>query len=80
MGWSTSLVLIAIGAVLKFAITATTSGVNIHTIGLILMIVGAVGFIISIIWMTNAAERDRDAIRASGTVPVAPADPYRPRY
>lgn len=59
MGLGTSLLLIAVGAVLRWAVTATTSGVNLHTIGLILMIVGGVGFIIAVFWMVNAADRRR---------------------
>ena len=74
MTWATSLILIAIGAVLRFAVTATTSGVNIHTIGIILMIVGGVGFIISLLWMLNWAERDREAVRRGAAAP--PVDPY----
>jgi hypothetical protein len=35
MGLGGSLILIAVGAILRWAITATTSGVNIHTVGLI---------------------------------------------
>jgi hypothetical protein len=61
MGVGTSLLLIAIGAVLRFAVTVTTHGFNIHTIGVILMIVGAIGLIISLFWL--AVLRDR---RASG--------------
>ena len=57
MGVGTSLILIAIGAVLRFAISVTTHGFNIHTIGIILMIVGVVGLIISLFWM--AVWRDR---------------------
>jgi beta-lactamase regulating signal transducer with metallopeptidase domain len=57
MGVGTSLLLIAIGAVLRFAISVTTHGFNIHTIGVILMIVGAVGLIISLFWV--AVWRDR---------------------
>jgi hypothetical protein len=57
MTLGTSLVLIAVGAVLRFAVTVSTSGVNIHTIGVILMIVGGVGFILSLLWMTMWAER-----------------------
>ena len=36
----TSLFLIAVGAILKYAVTAHVEGVNLHTVGLILMIVG----------------------------------------
>jgi Domain of unknown function (DUF6458) len=57
MTLGTSLFLIAVGAVLRFAVSVSTSGFNIHTIGVILMIVGAVGFIISLLWMTMWADR-----------------------
>jgi hypothetical protein len=48
MGFGTSLVIFAVGAVMRFAVSVTTSGFNIHTIGVILMIVGGVGFLISL--------------------------------
>lgn len=44
----TSLLLIAIGAILKYAVTAHVEGVNLHTVGLILMIVGIVGLMIGL--------------------------------
>ena len=44
----TSLLLIAIGAILKYAVTFHVSGVNLHTTGLILMIVGVVALLLSI--------------------------------
>jgi hypothetical protein len=49
MGIGTSIFLIAVGAILRYAVTATTSGFNIHTAGLILMILGAVGLVVSLI-------------------------------
>jgi hypothetical protein len=48
MGVGTSLILIAVGAILRFAVSVTTTGFNIHTIGLILLIIGIVGLIISL--------------------------------
>jgi hypothetical protein len=57
MTLGTSLLLIAVGAILRFAVNVTTSGFNIHTIGVILMIVGGVGFILSLLWMTMWADR-----------------------
>jgi len=57
MTLGTSLVLIAVGAVLRFAVNVSTSGFNIHTIGVILMIVGGVGFILSLLWVTMWADR-----------------------
>jgi hypothetical protein len=53
LGIGTSLLLIAIGAILRFAVTVTTTGFNIHTIGVILMIVGVVGLVLSLFfWST----------------------------
>jgi hypothetical protein len=43
-----SLILIAIGAILKYAVNAHVAGVDIHTAGLILMIVGIVGLLIGL--------------------------------
>lgn len=57
MGLGTSLFLIAAGAVLRFAITVTTRSVNIQTIGVILMIVGGIGLIISVFWMVMSTDR-----------------------
>ena len=53
MGLGTSLLLIAVGAILRFAVSVTTTGFNIHTIGVILMIVGAVGLVISLFFWSS---------------------------
>ena len=53
MGIGVSLVLIAIGAVLKWAVTATASGVNLATVGVVLMIVGAMGILLSLIFWSS---------------------------
>jgi hypothetical protein len=53
MGIGVSLILVAAGAILTWAVNATVSGVNIHTIGIILMVVGIVGLVLSLIfWST----------------------------
>jgi uncharacterized membrane protein len=67
MGLGGSLILIAIGAVLRWAVSATTSGVNIHTVGLILLIVGGIGFVISLLWMAFYADRSTRATYRDGT-------------
>jgi hypothetical protein len=54
----TSLFLIALGAILKFAVTATVSGVDIHTVGLILMIVGGLGLAIGLYLLLRAKPAD----------------------
>jgi membrane-bound ClpP family serine protease len=61
MTLGTSLLLIAVGAILRFAVNVTTSGFNIHTIGVILMIVGVVGLILSLLYMTMSDRRERVA-------------------
>jgi uncharacterized protein DUF6458 len=60
MNVGASLFLIAAGAILRYAVTWEPNGVNIETVGLILMIVGIVGLVISLAWMTTAASRARD--------------------
>jgi Domain of unknown function (DUF6458) len=42
-----SLFAIAVGAILKFAVEASVGGIDIGTVGVILMIVGAVGLVVS---------------------------------
>jgi hypothetical protein len=49
MGLGVGIVLIAIGAVLAFAIHVTATGVDLHTIGIILMAVGALGVLLSLV-------------------------------
>lgn len=76
MGLGGSLILIAVGAILRWAVSATTSGVNLQTIGLILLIVGGIGLVISVIWMAFIADRTprapRNYVDGSGDVPQQP--------
>jgi uncharacterized protein DUF6458 len=53
----TSLFLIAVGAILRYAVTATVAGVNIHTAGLILMVIGVAGLVIGLFLMTMGRDR-----------------------
>ena len=53
MGIGVSLILIAVGAVLAFAVHVTTSGFNVNTVGYILLIVGAVGALLSLIFWSS---------------------------
>jgi Na+/melibiose symporter-like transporter len=72
-----SLVLIAIGAIIRFAITPQHShGVNWGLIGVILMIVGAVGALITIAFMTTRRRTDVTYRRDGATyTDPAPLDP-----
>jgi hypothetical protein len=53
MGIGVSLLLIAAGAILTWAVEATLSGVNIHTVGVILMVVGFAGLVISLVFWSS---------------------------
>ena len=55
----TSLFLIALGAILKFAITDGVSGIDLETVGVILMIVGIIGLLLSLLYMSLWADRSR---------------------
>jgi hypothetical protein len=70
MPLGTSIFLIAVGAILRYAVTATVSGISITTVGLILMIVGAVGVLISLFYVVTA--RSRGVVREQ----VIARDPY----
>ena len=52
-----SLFLIAVGAILYFAVNASVSGLEIDTVGIILMIVGAIGFLWSLFVLFGARRR-----------------------
>jgi hypothetical protein len=58
MALGTSLFLIAVGAILRYAVSDSLEGIDIPTIGLILMIVGVAGMVISFFMMT-VWDRDR---------------------
>ena len=53
MGIGVSLILIAVGAILTWAVTAEVSGVDINTVGVILMVVGLVGGLISLVFWSS---------------------------
>ena len=53
MGIGVSLILIAAGAILTWAVNATVSGLSIHTVGIILIVVGAAGLVLSIIFWSS---------------------------
>ena len=49
MGIGASIFMIALGAILAFAVNVDTEGFNVNTIGMILLIVGAIGLVLSMI-------------------------------
>ena len=78
MGLGVGIFLTAVGAVLAFAVSATTSGINIHTVGWILMIVGIVGVVLSMIFWSSWAGPGyftNGSRRRTTTVDEGPAGP-----
>jgi hypothetical protein len=65
-----SLFLVAVGAILHFAVTATFAGIDIQTVGTILMVIGVIGFAISL-WFYLAGRR-----AASGPPPPSSSTYY----
>ncbi len=53
MGIGVSLVLIAAGAILTWAVSAEVSGVDIQTVGVILMVVGIIGALLSLVFWSS---------------------------
>ncbi len=72
MPLGTSIFLIALGAILRYAVTASTSGISLPTVGLILMIVGIAGLVLSIFYMLAWSPRRGRVMRER----VVERDPY----
>jgi beta-lactamase regulating signal transducer with metallopeptidase domain len=62
MGIGSSLFLIAVGAILTFAVDANISGLEISTIGIILMVVGVIGLLISLFFLGEWRSRHRTVV------------------
>ena len=77
MGIGTSIVLFAVGAILAFAVhvSGNTHGINVHTVGWILMIAGAVGALLSMLFWSSwggvgAARSQRTIVQQPGRTVV----------
>jgi beta-lactamase regulating signal transducer with metallopeptidase domain len=76
----TSILLIAAGAILKYAVTAHVSGLDIQTVGVILMLVGILGLILSLlytfVWSDRARARSAGGYDDGATRRMPPNDRY----
>ena len=66
MGIGASVFLMAVGAVLTFALEKSVEGIDLDTVGIILMIAGAIGLLVSLfVWRDGGpwAARDRTVVR-----------------
>ena len=72
------LLLIAVGAILRFGVaTVSTHGFGVHTIGDILMIIGAVGVLLWLVVWAPWARNRRNAYRGPEPPPDVPPPPRR---
>ena len=55
MGIGISIFLLAVGAIITFAVNVTTQGVNLHAVGVVLMAVGAIGLLLSLLFWSSVA-------------------------
>lgn len=66
MATGLSLFFLAVGAILTFAIDTTVNGVDLDTIGVILMVIGLLGMLFSLVlwdnWGPRSARRDDDVV------------------
>ena len=62
-GHRSQLLLIAVGAVLAFAVHVTGHGFKLHTIGIILLVVGAIGALMSMIFLSSWGASETSAAR-----------------
>ena len=71
-----SIVLIAVGAILKWAVTAHVNGVNLQTVGTILFVLGILGLILSLLYTFMWSRRQPVDETRVGHRPPAPDDRY----
>ena len=74
MTTGSSIFLIAVGAILRYAVTATVSGISVQTVGLILIIAGVLGLVLSLFYMLAWTPRRGRVVRDR----VVERDPYEP--
>jgi hypothetical protein len=67
-----SIFLIAVGAILRYAVTATVSGISVQTVGLILIIAGVLGLVLSLFYALALGPRRGQVVRDR----VIERDPY----
>jgi hypothetical protein len=72
MTTGSSIFLIAVGAILRYAVSASVSGISLQTIGLILIIAGILGLVISLFYMLAWNPRRGQVVRDR----VIERDPY----
>src|ERR1044072_4155519 len=70
MGIGVSIFLMAVGAILAFAVNVSADGINLDTVGVILIILGLVGILASLVWWDDWTPRRRLAYQDDGEIVV----------
>ena len=63
MGIGAGIVLIAVGAILAFAVNFSVSGIDISTVGFILMIAGVIGIVVALVMNSQRSRTQHTVIR-----------------
>lgn len=79
MGISVSILLIAVGAILTWGVTADAEGLDVNAIGVILMIVGILGLVISMLFWSSWGGFRRRTAYVEGAGPVRTTTAAAPR-
>jgi hypothetical protein len=79
MGISVSILLIAVGAILTWGVTADAEGLDVNAIGVILMIVGILGLVISMLFWSSWGGFRRRTAYVDGAAPVRTTTAAAPR-
>ena len=66
MGIGVSMFLLAVGAILAFAVTVPTDGIELDTVGVILIILGLIGLLASLVWWDGWTPRRRSVAYDDG--------------
>ncbi len=79
MGIGFSIFLLALGAILAFAVNVTLAGMDLHVVGWILMAAGALGLVLTMVVLAPRRRRTVTETRgvAAGGPALAPGDPTR---
>ena len=81
MATGISLFFLAVGAILTFAVNTTVRGVDLDTIGVILMVIGLLGMLFSLVlwdsWTPRPYRRDDDVVVGRRDVVIDDEAPVR---
>jgi predicted membrane channel-forming protein YqfA (hemolysin III family) len=68
MSLGVSIFLLVVGAILTFAVDVTAAGFSIHTVGIILMVAGAVGVVLSLLFWSSFSPYRRGPVAGDTVV------------